>query len=105
MIHIGSLLLPLKLIIIGYCLLVSDEGRTWLSKTFKTCTKLQSEKDVRKLKDWLYEVYVNFAMTNYPYSTNFLEPLPAHPVKVISALININLIKIVGKSMLVRHIV
>ncbi|CAH1401401.1 unnamed protein product [Nezara viridula] len=57
-----------------------DDGLKWLTDTFKLCSPL---KDVKKLKDWLNEVYVKIAMNNYPYPTNFPAELPANPIKVL----------------------
>ncbi len=43
---------------------------------------LNGTEDINNLKDWLTNVWTNLAMVNYPYSANFLAPLPAYPVKV-----------------------
>ncbi|CAH1401397.1 unnamed protein product [Nezara viridula] len=58
----------------------SDDGLKWLTDTFKLCSPL---KDVKELKNWLNGIYVNLAMTNYPYPTEFLTTLPANPVKAV----------------------
>ena len=54
-------------------------GRAQLTKVFQLCKPLDS---VDNLKAWLSDAYGNIAMANYPYSANFLNPLPAWPVKV-----------------------
>nr|XP_022920988.1 lysosomal Pro-X carboxypeptidase [Onthophagus taurus] len=59
----------------------NDDGKSWLSSTLKLCNPLKSSGDVKKLIDWLKDVYANLAMVNYPYPTSFLAPLPAYPVK------------------------
>ncbi|KAF7989870.1 hypothetical protein HCN44_008544 [Aphidius gifuensis] len=41
----------------------------------KKCTT-----DIKTLKDWLSNVYINLAMVDYPYETNFLAPLPSKPI-------------------------
>ncbi|XP_064636783.1 lysosomal Pro-X carboxypeptidase-like isoform X2 [Lineus longissimus] len=56
------------------------QGRQFLTNTFKMCKTLSSTSDVEAFKAWLYEVYGNLAMINYPYATSFLEPVPAWPV-------------------------
>jgi lysosomal Pro-X carboxypeptidase len=53
-----------------------------ISLRWKLCSPLKNDDDVLKLKEWISEVYVNLAMVNYPYSANFLAPLPGNPVKV-----------------------
>ncbi len=57
----------------------SQSGLKNLTKIFHLCDELV---DVQMLKDWLNEAYGDIAMSNYPYATNFLNPLPAWPVKV-----------------------
>ncbi|XP_011260887.1 lysosomal Pro-X carboxypeptidase [Camponotus floridanus] len=60
----------------------NDEGKKWLSSNWKLCEPLKTEEDVQVLKDFLQEIYINMAMVNYPYETNFLAPLPANPINV-----------------------
>ncbi|XP_066143336.1 lysosomal Pro-X carboxypeptidase-like [Euwallacea fornicatus] len=62
-------------------LTASDEGKREISEIFRLCKPLQSEEDVNSLVDSLANIYVNLATLNYPYSTRFLTPLPANPVK------------------------
>lgn len=59
-----------------------DEGLQWLSQEFGLCGPLKSQEDVFGFKGWLQETWVNLAMVDYPYEANFLQPLPAWPVKV-----------------------
>jgi lysosomal Pro-X carboxypeptidase len=54
-----------------------------LSSTFKLCQPLQSLEDVSDFKAWIQETWVDLSMVDYPYASNFLEPLPAWPVKVL----------------------
>ncbi|BET02523.1 Lysosomal Pro-X [Nesidiocoris tenuis] len=61
----------------------SDEGREWLTKTFKPCNPMNELSDIKLLKDWLVNMWVNLIMADYPYPANFSSPLPPYPVKVI----------------------
>ncbi|XP_066521849.1 lysosomal Pro-X carboxypeptidase [Hoplias malabaricus] len=60
----------------------TDEGLQWLSEEFTLCSPLKKV-DVNSFKGWLQETWVNLAMVDYPYEANFLQPLPAWPVKVV----------------------
>jgi lysosomal Pro-X carboxypeptidase len=57
-----------------------NNGLTQLTNTFRLCKKL---KKVEDLSDWLDSAYSYLAMTNYPYPTEFLMPLPGNPVKEV----------------------
>ncbi|XP_017400421.1 lysosomal Pro-X carboxypeptidase isoform X1 [Cebus imitator] len=59
----------------------TGSGLQWLSEAFHLCSPLTSE-DIQHLKDWISETWVNLAMVDYPYASNFLQPLPAWPIKV-----------------------
>uniref|UniRef100_A0A1B6MI79 Lysosomal Pro-X carboxypeptidase n=1 Tax=Graphocephala atropunctata TaxID=36148 RepID=A0A1B6MI79_9HEMI len=59
------------------------EGKSWLTSTWKLCEPLKSSQNVSDLKGYLDNVYANLAMVNYPYPTNFLAPLPGHPVRAV----------------------
>ncbi|KAM9039064.1 lysosomal Pro-X carboxypeptidase [Sarcophilus harrisii] len=61
----------------------TGEGLQWISEAFHLCNPLRSEMDVITLKSWLAETWVNLAMVDYPYSSNFLMPLPAWPIKEV----------------------
>nr|XP_017214720.1 lysosomal Pro-X carboxypeptidase isoform X2 [Danio rerio] len=61
----------------------TGEGLQWLSQTFGLCGPLKSQEDVFGFKAWLQETWVNLAMVDYPYEADFLQPLPAWPVKVV----------------------
>ncbi|XP_015110405.1 lysosomal Pro-X carboxypeptidase [Diachasma alloeum] len=58
----------------------TDEGKKWLSAEWKLCQNITNSTDIKQLKDWLYNVYGNLAMVDYPYEANFLAPLPAYPI-------------------------
>jgi len=53
-----------------------------LTQKFKLCTALHSASDVMNLVNWLENGFGYMAMTDYPYPANFLEPMPAWPIKV-----------------------
>ncbi|NXV51061.1 PCP carboxypeptidase, partial [Uria aalge] len=61
----------------------TDAGLQWLSSTFRLCSPLKNLQDAAILKNWLSETWINLAMVNYPYKADFLQPLPAWPIKVI----------------------
>lgn len=61
---------------------VLDEGKKWLSDNWKLCEPLKTAEDVKMLKDFLENVYINLAMVNYPYEADFLAPLPSNPINV-----------------------
>ncbi|XP_011637730.1 lysosomal Pro-X carboxypeptidase [Pogonomyrmex barbatus] len=60
----------------------NDEGKKWLSDSWKFCEPLKTTEHVQALKDILSEIYINLAMVNYPYNNNFLMPLPGYPISV-----------------------
>lgn len=61
----------------------TDEGKKWLSNTWKLCQPLKNSSDINEFKSFLEDVYGNLAMVNYPYPANFLAPLPAYPIDVV----------------------
>ncbi|RWS31159.1 lysosomal Pro-X carboxypeptidase-like protein, partial [Leptotrombidium deliense] len=58
----------------------SEQGREWLSSTFKLCKKVKEE-DIETFMNWLRSTYENLAMVDYPNPSSFLAPLPAYPIK------------------------
>ncbi|XP_077632324.1 lysosomal Pro-X carboxypeptidase isoform X1 [Crocuta crocuta] len=63
-------------------------GLDWLSEAFHLCTPLRNSRDVQHLKGWISETWINLAMVDYPYESNFLQPLPAWPIKVVCKYLN-----------------
>ncbi|XP_043846796.1 lysosomal Pro-X carboxypeptidase [Dromiciops gliroides] len=61
----------------------TGEGLQWISEAFHLCDPLRSQTDIIMLKSWLTETWVNLAMVDYPYSSDFLMPLPAWPIKEV----------------------
>jgi len=51
-----------------------------LNQVFNICKPLTSNAEITYLNDWLSDGYVSLAMVDYPYSANFLGPLPPNPV-------------------------
>uniref|UniRef100_A0A2K6R930 Lysosomal Pro-X carboxypeptidase n=1 Tax=Rhinopithecus roxellana TaxID=61622 RepID=A0A2K6R930_RHIRO len=60
----------------------TGSGLQWLTGALHLCSPLTSQ-DIQHLKDWISETWVNLAMVDYPYVSNFLQPLPAWPIKVV----------------------
>lgn len=67
---------------VNIVILFLGTGLRWLSETLHLCTPLTNSRDVERLKDWISETWVNLAMVDYPYESDFLQPLPAWPIKV-----------------------
>lgn len=61
----------------------SASGRTKLVQAMKLCDPLKTTADVDGLISWLAGSWFNLAMVDYPYPANFLEPLPAFPIKEV----------------------
>ncbi|XP_071087061.1 lysosomal Pro-X carboxypeptidase-like [Haliotis cracherodii] len=61
------------------------DGRNFIYNTFHLCAPLKTADDVGNFKAWLANAWFDLAMVNYPYPANFLEPLPAWPVKAVCA--------------------
>ena len=49
------------------------------------CYPITNQSDLNNLYSHLSNGYIYMAMTNYPYPTSFLEPMPAWPVDVSGA--------------------
>ena len=54
-----------------------------LQNLFETCEYVNSPSVAAYLPQWLYNAYEYMAMTNYPYATNFLSPMPGWPVTYV----------------------
>ncbi|KAL4230609.1 hypothetical protein ACF0H5_010986 [Mactra antiquata] len=66
------------------------DGRQFISTTFQLCKPL-SHSDVTDFKSWLTSAWTDLSMVNYPYPANFLEPLPAWPVKAVCSKLSLPL--------------
>ncbi|XP_078692104.1 lysosomal Pro-X carboxypeptidase-like [Branchiostoma floridae x Branchiostoma belcheri] len=64
----------------------TDPGLRKLTSMFHLCTPLTSD-DMPTLVDWLVNLWMIYALIDYPYPANFLTPLPAWPVKEACQLI------------------
>lgn len=53
-----------------------------LKETFITCDDITTSAQAYKIIEWADNALGYMAMTDYPYETNFLQPMPAWPVKV-----------------------
>ncbi|KAK4764942.1 hypothetical protein SAY86_026032 [Trapa natans] len=59
---------------------LKENGLSALTKTFGLCRELRNAQD---LVDWLSSAYSYLAMVDYPYPSNFLMPLPGHPIREV----------------------
>jgi len=57
------------------------EGKKQLTGMWRLCDPISNSSDVNALKVYLNNAWTNMAMANYPYSANFLAPLPPFPIK------------------------
>ncbi|KAJ9670402.1 hypothetical protein PVL29_026749 [Vitis rotundifolia] len=57
-----------------------NDGLRQLTKAFRLCRDLKKTED---LSEWLDSAYSFLAMVNYPYPSDFLMPLPGHPIKEV----------------------
>lgn len=62
-------------------LAATDEGRAWLSKLFVLCRPLDKSQ-VNDFISWVSSTWDSMAMIDYPNPADFLQPLPAYPIKV-----------------------
>jgi hypothetical protein len=53
-----------------------------MGQAFKTCRTVSTYQDIDNLYLHLMNGFSYMAMTNYPYSSSFLNPMPAWPVNV-----------------------
>lgn len=63
---------------------LASSGKTGLaniSSTFRLCDHLKIDGDYRHFIGWVRSGFASLAMMDYPYPTDFLAPLPGHPVK------------------------
>lgn len=59
----------------------TDEGKKKMSSELVLCDSIKSDADLDMFFGYLEDVYGSLAMVNYPYSSDFLMPLPAYPVR------------------------
>ncbi|MED6171734.1 hypothetical protein PIB30_043537 [Stylosanthes scabra] len=57
----------------------TDKGLKLLQKSFRLCKNYSSD----ALESWLSSAWTYTAMTDYPTPSNFMNPLPAYPIKKI----------------------
>ncbi|XP_056167902.1 uncharacterized protein LOC115685262 isoform X2 [Syzygium oleosum] len=57
-----------------------ENGLSQLTRMFRLCREL---KNTDELANWLYSAYSYLAMVNYPYPSDFLMPLPGHPIREV----------------------
>lgn len=60
-------------------------GYDAMSSVFKTCKAVNSSKDVENLYAHVQNAFLYMAMTDYPYPSSFLQPMPAWPVNASCA--------------------
>eukprot|EP01091_Cochliopodium_minus_P011042 TRINITY_DN3063_c0_g1_i1.p1 TRINITY_DN3063_c0_g1~~TRINITY_DN3063_c0_g1_i1.p1 ORF type:complete len:493 (+),score=126.84 TRINITY_DN3063_c0_g1_i1:2-1480(+) len=59
---------------------MTQQGRTQISNTFKTCSPYTSYNDIENLLNWIENGMIDMAMLDYPYPTNYGVEFPGWPV-------------------------
>lgn len=57
-------------------------GKSYIKQTMNVCGVMETTDDLQALKSWITGAWGNIAMVEYPYPANFLQNLPAWPIKV-----------------------
>ncbi|KAK3416587.1 hypothetical protein EUGRSUZ_H02343 [Eucalyptus grandis] len=57
-----------------------ENGLSQLTRMFRLCREL---KNTEELVNWLDSAYSYLAMVNYPYPSDFIMPLPGHPIREV----------------------
>ena len=67
----------------AFTLMVNSTSDKWaeMSQIFETCTPISNSSDIEHMYQHYSNGYLYMSMTDYPYPANFLEPMPAWPVK------------------------
>jgi lysosomal Pro-X carboxypeptidase len=65
-----------------YALTKDSNNFQKLQDSFITCDAIKSSDEAFNIIAWVDNALTYMAMTNYPYETNFLQPMPAWPVTV-----------------------
>jgi pimeloyl-ACP methyl ester carboxylesterase len=68
----------------GYLMDIRDKRQgDWseVSTIFKTCKPIATKDDINNLYNHFMNGYSYMAMTDYPYETSFLQPMPPNPVE------------------------
>jgi lysosomal Pro-X carboxypeptidase len=60
----------------------TSSGLAQISEIFKICQPLENQNDLANFINWVESALDYLAMTDYPYPSNFLEPLPGWPINV-----------------------
>lgn len=83
----------------------TKEGRDWLTNEWHLCASLNSTEDLSKLNLAVKNIFSVVPMINYPYPTEFLMPVPAHPVHEMCAhlddkkTLDMDLLTAIGKAL------
>mgnify|MGYP001793564122 CR=1 FL=1 len=59
-------------------------GQNYIKQQFNICGSMTAPSDLQNLKNWITGAWSNIAMVEYPYPANFIQNLPAWPIKVSS---------------------
>ncbi|XP_072947836.1 lysosomal Pro-X carboxypeptidase-like [Epargyreus clarus] len=68
--------------------LKAQNNSEWLQKKWNLCDPINSSSDINALVWYLRSIYDTLALVNYPFPSDFLIPLPAHPVRTVCQYLN-----------------